>query len=93
MLPVQYASTINIGVLDGQFLILLLVLKHSGMTNTNINYTTRTTFYFLTPYTCPYDAVETVDLKSVLHAFNYGWVPTHCSCYCIPVLITLKMTT
>ena len=36
MLPVQYASTINIGVLDGQFLILLLMLKHSGMANTNI---------------------------------------------------------
>ena len=36
MLPVQYASTINIGVLDGQFLSLLLMLKHSGMANTEI---------------------------------------------------------
>ena len=25
MLPIQYASTTNIGVLDGQFLILLLI--------------------------------------------------------------------
>ena len=38
MLPVQYASTINIGVLDGQLLILLLILKHSGVANTNIKY-------------------------------------------------------
>ena len=37
MLPVQYASTINIGVSDGQLLILLLMLKHSGIANTNIN--------------------------------------------------------
>ena len=37
MLPVQYASTINIGVLDWQLLILLLMLQHSGMANTNIN--------------------------------------------------------
>ena len=36
MSPVQYASTINIGVLDGQYLILLLMLQHSGMANTNI---------------------------------------------------------
>ena len=36
MLPVQYACTINTGVLDGQFLILLLMLKHSGMANTNM---------------------------------------------------------
>ena len=36
MLPVQYASTIHIGVLDGHYLILLLVLKHSGMVNTKI---------------------------------------------------------
>ena len=26
----------QIGVLDGQYLILLLMLKHSGMANTNI---------------------------------------------------------
>ena len=38
MLPVQYASTINIGRLDGQLLILLLMLKHSGMANTKIKY-------------------------------------------------------
>ena len=38
MLPVQYASTINIGVIDGQYLILLLMLKHSGMANTKIKY-------------------------------------------------------
>ena len=36
MLHVQYASTINIGVLDGQLLILLLMLQHSGMANTKI---------------------------------------------------------
>ena len=36
MLPVYYASTVNIGVLDGQYLILLLMLKHSGMANTKI---------------------------------------------------------
>ena len=41
MLLVQYASTINIGVLNGQFLILLLMLKHSGMANTNINFSIR----------------------------------------------------
>ena len=38
MLPVQYASTVNIGVFDGQFSILLLMLKHSGMANTNIEF-------------------------------------------------------
>ena len=37
MLPVQYASTINIDVLDGQYLILLLMIKHSGMANTKKN--------------------------------------------------------
>ena len=36
ILPVQYASTINIGVLDGQLLILLLMLKHFGMADSNI---------------------------------------------------------
>ena len=36
MLTVQYASTINIGVLDGQYLILLLMLQHCGMANTKI---------------------------------------------------------
>ena len=37
MLLVQYASTINIGVLDGQLLIVLLILKHCGMADSNIN--------------------------------------------------------
>ena len=37
MLTVQYASTINIGVFDGQYLILLLMLQHSGMANTKRN--------------------------------------------------------
>ena len=36
MLPVQYASTINIGVLDGEYLIVLLMLQHCGMAKTKI---------------------------------------------------------
>ena len=40
MLPIQYTSTINIGVLDGQYLILLLVLKHYGMASTKIKINT-----------------------------------------------------
>ena len=36
MLPVQCASTINIRVLDGQYLIVLLMLQHCGMANSKI---------------------------------------------------------
>ena len=39
MSPVQYASTINIGVLDSQLLILLLMLQHSGVDNSKVTVT------------------------------------------------------
>ena len=53
MLPVQYASTINIGVLDSQLWILLLMLQHSGMANTKIKYVfnkNNTSFCGVPPY-------------------------------------------
>ena len=55
MLPVQYASTINIGVLDGQYLILLLMLQHSGMANTKIKHS----YQSICP---PYDATRRSEL-------------------------------
>ena len=45
MLPLQYATTINIGVLDSQYLILWLMLKHSGMANTKIKYSVAAVLY------------------------------------------------